>query len=380
MIAKIKEILKNKKHTLVNLLIHLSALMLFILPEIITNIDDNRPIPSGVIIKTTLYIVIFYVNYFMVDRFLDRKGGKWYFIGVNVFLLFVASCIVLLTSHGYTDKHFHPIAKPPIEHGGKPLPKPNPSMRGEPFRGPEPPPHERSQEQNKVIHAAGRLSRDLFIAVLVIALAFAVKVTSRWLKEQRNHANIIASQREMEINGLKSQINPHFLFNTLNTIYALISIDQSKAQNAVHELSRLMRYTLYETSKQVTLQQEIDFIKNYVSLMRMRMNAKRPIDVSLVCNNANEYLIAPLLFIPIIENAFKYGNTAIVENPIKIDITLKDGVVRCYTFNYFDQKPNDVASGIGLGNLRQRLNLIYGSAASIVTITQDNIYQVELKI
>lgn len=382
MIAKIKNILSTKKHSLVNLLIHLSALLLFILPEIITNIDDNRPVPSGVIIKTTLYIIIFYVNYFLVDKFLDRKGGKWYCLGTNLLLLTFASTIVLLSSHGYTDKNFHPVKKPPVEHKRPPKPGSEPQLGAEPFKESlnPPPPHKQVKEKNKVIHAAGRLSRDLFIAILVIALAFAVRVTSRWLNEQRNRANLIASQREIEINGLKSQINPHFLFNTLNTIYALIAVDQAKAQSAVHELSRLMRYTLYETSEQVTMQQEIDFIKNYLSLMKMRMNVKRPIDVSLACENANDYLIAPLLFIPVIENAFKYGNTGNVEDPIKIDISLTDGVVRCYTFNHFDSKPQESASGIGLANLRQRLNLIYGSAASIATITHDNTYQVEMTI
>lgn len=382
MIVKVTNILKAKKHIIVNLLIHLLALSLFILPEVITNIDENRPVPDGVIIKIANYIAVFYINYFLIDWFLDRKGGKWYFAGTNLILLTIASCIILLSTHEYTDIYFHPVKNPPIEQGRSSMPGEGFQSGTETLKTPfsPPPPHKHLTEKSKVIHATGRLSRDLIVALLVIALAFAVKVTSRWLKEQRNHACLIASQREIEINGLKSQINPHFLFNTLNTIYALIAVDQAKAQNAVHELSRLMRYTLYETSEKVTLQQEIDFIKNYVSLMKVRMNEKRPINVSLTCENANDYLIAPLLFIPVIENAFKYGNTGNVEDSIKIDISLTGGVVRCYTFNHFDSKPQENASGIGLANLRQRLNLIYGSAASIATITQDNTYQVEMTI
>lgn len=376
-IEKFERLFKSKKHSLANLLIHLSAVSLFVLPEVITNIDDQRPVPDGIIIKTIIYLVIFYINYFLIDRFLNIKRGKWHFLGVNVILLFVASCVILITSHGYTDKKFHPVPKPPIHtqvdfHSHKHHTLENKNL------GPNLPPP--SQSRSVYLHAAGRLSRDLLIAILSIALAFAVRVTTRWVEAQRKQAALIATQRETELDNLKSQINPHFLFNTLNTVYALIAVKPTQAQKAIHELSQLMRYTIYETSEEVTLQQEIDFIKNYVSLMKMRMNVKRPINVSLTCENANDYLIAPLLFIPVIENAFKYGNTGNVENPIKIDISLDDGVVRCYTFNHFDRKPQENASGIGLTNLRQRLNLIYGSAASIATITQDNTYQVEMII
>lgn len=109
MAEKFISFIKSKQHSLVNLLIHLSAVSLFVLPEVITNIDDQRPVPNGIIIKTIIYLVIFYINYFLIDRFLDKKGGKWHFVGMNIVLLVVASGIILTTSHGYTDKDFHPI-------------------------------------------------------------------------------------------------------------------------------------------------------------------------------------------------------------------------------------------------------------------------------
>ena len=208
-IDKFSSLVKKNQHLLVNLFIHLSAIFLFISPEIITNIDDNRPIPNGVIIKTILYIAIFYINYLFINRFLDRKNGKWHFFGMNALLLIVVSVIILLTSHGYTDKGFHPINKPPHPHteqqhhtNNHPIP---PRMDdGKPM----PPP--RHEHQNIFLHAAGRLSRDLLIAILTIALAFAVKVAMRWLELQQKQASLIASQRETELENLKSQINPHF--------------------------------------------------------------------------------------------------------------------------------------------------------------------------
>ena len=378
--SKFVSFLKRNQHLLVNIFIHLSALFLFISPEIITNIDDNRPMPDGVIIKTILYVVLFYINYFFINRFLDKKNGKWHFFGMNILLLVVMSVIILMTSHGYTDKGFHPINKPPhphIEHQhlGNHQP-PHHSAWDKPM---PPPRHERS---NVYLHAAGRLSRDLLIAILTIALAFAVKVALRWLELQQKQASLISSQRETELENLKSQINPHFLFNTLNTIYALIDVKPVKAKEAVHELSGMMRYAIYETAEMVTLRQELDFLNNYISLMKVRMNPNRPINDSLSCNGYCNQQIAPLLFIPIIENAFKYGNTGDVTKPIKIDITVEDGVVKCYTFNHFDNEKRESKkdSGVGFSNLLRRLNLIYGKDASFNTIEHDDTYQVELII
>ena len=380
MSAKSQKALNSKKLRWVNIFIHISAALMFFLPEILTNIDDDRPMPYGVIIKTLIYIVLFYINYFTFNYFIDSKGGRWKFFGMNVLLLIVAAFTMYFTSHGYTNKHFNTVEKPPIN---KELsismwdtpPSPHPEMGAPEHRPPYPPRHEDS-----ITHSAARLSRDLLVAILVIALASAIRMVLRWLKEQNVRADLIASQREIELENLKSQVNPHFLFNTLNAIYALIEINPSQAQKAIHELSGLMRYALYETSEMVTLNQEVAFLKNYITLMEMRMGKKHNLNVSLSCNNHCEYKIAPLLFIPIIENALKYGNTGNPEHPINIDISVNNGVVKCHTFNHFIEKKRNEKknSGIGITNLQRRLNLIYGKNASIKTVCQDDTFEVEL--
>ena len=382
MSTKIQKVFSFKYHRWVNVFIHIASMLMFFLPEVITNIDDNRPMPYGVIIKTLIYIALFYINYFTINYFLDKKGGRWKFFGMNFILLVAASFIMYFTSHGYTDKNFHPVEKPPINY-----------EEVISFRGTPPPPHQHPapndmgsahmppQHHNTFTHAMARLSRDLLFAVLVIALAFAVRVTLRWLNEQRTRASLLASQREIELENLKSQINPHFLFNTLNSIYALIAINPTNAQKAVHELSGMLRYGLYDTSQLVTLQQELSFLKNYITLMEMRIGETHKISATLSCNDCCDKRIAPLLFIPIIENAFKYGNTGDNQHPIIIDISVSNEMVRCYTFNHFREKDNNKkGSGIGLTNLQRRLNLIYGENASLNIIEQGNTYQVELKI
>ena len=385
--SKILNIFKLSRHRWVRVFIHLSAILLFFLPELLTNIDDNRPIPYGVFIKTIIYITIFYVNYFTVDYFIDIKRGRWKFVGMNCVLLLFASFVIFFTSHAYTKNTFHPVERPPINkersislwetpppvvQNGNTLPPPPRNDNTQP-----PPPR-----HNTMTHAMARLSRDLLIATLIIALAFAVRMSMRWGKEQNTRADILASQRETELNNLKSQINPHFLFNTLNSIYALISRNPIQAQKAVHELSGMMRYAIYDTSANVTLKQEFDFINNYISLMKMRMNPNRRIDISMNCNGHCDYPIAPLLFIPIIENAFKYGNTGDPTKEIKIELLVNDCQVKCYTFNHFDneKRKSHKDSGIGLSNLQRRLNIIYGNDASLKTIEHNNTFQVELTI
>lgn len=115
------------------------------------------------------------------------------------------------------------------------------------------------------------------------------------------------SRAEAELQNLKSQLNPHFLFNTLNNIYSLIAFSPERAQEAVHDLSRLLRYVLYDSSQpMVPLEKELDFIRNYVELMRIRLpeHVKLTTDISAA---TPETQVAPLLFISLIENAFKHG-------------------------------------------------------------------------
>lgn len=371
---------KKSSYVWVNLLIHLSVILLIVLPEFITDLDNDRPVPVGVIIKMGLFLSIFYANYFFINRFLDHKKGKWLFCLHNLLIFIVASGIILLTSHGYSDKNFHPIVPPP--HLSEEMIDADKSLLHQEIEvfNDEQPPH--LKKHNSLLHAVERLTRDFFIIILIIALAFAIKVTTRWLKDQRRYADLIILHRETELENLKSQINPHFLFNTLNSIYALIMVNPTQAQKAVHELSAMMRYAIYETSQKVLLQQEISFLKSYIALMKMRMNEKRNIEVSLEYKGYSKYEIAPLLFIPIIENAFKYGNTVDVSLPIKISLIVNEGIVNCQTFNYFDakNKKEKKDSGVGLENLQRRLNLVYGKNATLKTTKKDNTFKAELNI
>mgnify|MGYP000591580714 CR=1 FL=1 len=158
-------------------------------------------------------------------------------------------------------------------------------------------------------------------------------------------------------------IEPPFLLNTLNNIYALIAFNCDKAQEAVQELSKLLRHVLYDNQQTfVPLEKELDFIRNYVALMRIRLPQQVEISLHLETDPGSSLLIAPLLFISLIENAFKHGISPTAHSFISIAITGNtDGTVRCEILNsnYPKTGQDKSGSGIGLEQVSKRLELIY---------------------
>lgn len=135
----------------------------------------------------------------------------------------------------------------------------------------------------------------------------AIKMTGSWYQMESSRRELEKSRAEAELQNLKSQLNPHFLFNTLNNIYSLIAFSPERAQEAMHDLSRLLRYVLYDSSQpMVPLEKELDFIRNYVELMRIRLpeHVKLTTDISAA---TPETQVAPLLFISLIEKLSSMG-------------------------------------------------------------------------
>ena len=138
---------------------------------------------------------------------------------------------------------------------------------------------------------------------------------------------------EAKLESINSQLNPHFFFNTLNNIYALTTVDVDRAQQALLKLSRMMRYVLYETDKDLTLLgKELDFIKDYIELMRLRLSEKVILDI-VIQDNVEDLPIAPMLLLPFIENCFKHGISAQKESTIEISITQQNKLLHLQTRN-----------------------------------------------
>ena len=195
--------------------------------------------------------------------------------------------------------------------------------------------------------------------VLIGLFAF-VELSGKWMAEQKEKNRLEKEKLSDELKLIKSQLSPHFLFNTLNNIDSLIYQDQKKASGAVVKLSDLLRYVLYEASQeQVKLKDELDFIANLLELQRLRIENNDDIVFNII-GNVNDINIAPMLLIPLIENMFKHGSQ-IGESPLfVIDIQLSDNRFRLNCKNYIREVKNiDNRSGIGLQNVRKQLELLY---------------------
>jgi LytS/YehU family sensor histidine kinase len=207
------------------------------------------------------------------------------------------------------------------------------------------------------------IARNLFSLALIVGLSVGIKMSARWSKVESERKELEKEKTEAELKNLKSQINPHFLLNTLNNIYALIEFNPTKAQTAVEELSKLLRHLLYDNNETyVPLLKEVEFIKNYIELMRIRLSKNVKLTTNIEVSPGTPTRIAPLIFISLIENAFKHGVSGNKES--FIDIQLKEnlnGEVEfiCRNSAFPKSESDKSGSGIGLNQVKRRLELLY---------------------
>ena len=275
------------------------------------------------------YMLVFYVNYlWLVPRFLLKRKDWKMFLLINVLLIVVGLGAIDLC---------HWIAVrllPELPNNGSKRP----------------------------YVKLPRYFWAILTLILIISLAVAVRMIQRWqhIEEARKEAE--AARAEAELSNLRNQMNPHFLLNTLNNIYALIAFDQEKAQMAVGELSKLLRHVLYENQQDyVPLCKEADFMCNYIELMKIRVTDNVKIETHINVRPDDTTPVAPLIFISLIENAFKHGISPQGTGEIKIDLEQSGGDITCEIRNTcYPKRGNDKSgSGIGLEQVSRRLELMY---------------------
>lgn len=220
----------------------------------------------------------------------------------------------------------------------------------------------------------------------VLLLTLIVKILQQWFKQEQRQQQMEKEQLSAELNFLKAQVHPHFLFNTLNNLYSLTLQASPTAPAVVLKLSELMSYMLYDSrSNLISLQKEIQHIKNYIELEKLRYNNR--LDVSLnVSGETRQVSIAPLLLIPFVENAFKHGVSNETDNVwVTIDIKAKAGWLSVKVENsHTDPLPvansSQEKNGIGLQNVTRRLQLMYMHAHELMVSKEPGRYIVDLKI
>lgn len=319
-----------RRYRTIEILLHIIVWCLFFLFPLLF-IDRNNPDFSWKnfmhhSMVPLVFLIVFYTNYFfLIPRLLFNDQVQKYILYNLLFICIMGACLYLGQS----------LVFPPPTH--------------EP-RHPRPP------------RPWVFFIRDLLGMAFTVGISAIIRITKRWSKIEYARKEAEKSRTEAELKNLRNQLNPHFLLNTLNNIYALTAFDSEKAQQAIQELSKLLRYMLYDNQLDyVSLGKEVEFIQNYIELMRIRLSSNINVRTMISVDKDNRTPIAPLIFISLIENAFKHGISP--EKPCHVVIFLSEegGTVFCeITNSNFPKTSTDKSgSGIGLVQVQKRLELIY---------------------
>lgn len=221
----------------------------------------------------------------------------------------------------------------------------------------------------------------IFLFVVILALSTSAAMTREWRVTRERAALAEAEKANAELSFLKAQINPHFLFNTLNNIYTLAVISDEHTAESIMKLSNIMRYVTDEVSENVVpLEKEIDCITNYIDLQRLRTGEGTEIDYSVTGDTSNK-LVAPLIFMTFIENVFKYGISKQEHSKLIIRINISGNKVNLFCRNpVYDTIRTDTRRGIGIENTRQRLEHLYQGNYSLAIEDQKDLFTVDLKL
>lgn len=315
-----------------------------------------------------VYLFVYYFNaQLLVPRLYLRKKYLVY-----------ALTIVLLLAVIYFIKPFDRLLNtfnqfPDPEHFRGPRP---PDLDFSPGNGPGPGPM-RPPDSNKSIFKTDIVS--ILLYVMVTSLGLALCMIREWRMTEQRALKAETEKAHAELSFLKAQINPHFLFNTLNNIYSMVVVKHDRAADAVMKLSNIMRYITDEIRTDlVPLESEISCMEDYIELQRMRLGGKTTIQVDVTGDTGGEQ-IAPLLLMTFVENAFKYGVSNHEEALIHIRLDVQDPVIRFYCRNtLFPVHAHAESSGIGISNARRRLEHLYPNRHKLDISKTDGYYTVQL--
>ena len=290
-------------------------------------------------------LVVYFANFYLFGPYLFFRRRYWLFVLCNLLL-------ILGANYGFVYGYFA------IKHNV-------PSMPAKAWMG---------------FFSGAFMFFLLNVVTVAVAIGIRHFIRVRQLKQQLKDEK--AKNTEAELAWLKNQINPHFLFNTLNNISSLTQIDADAAQDAIAQLSDLLRYAMYETNKNtVPLGGEVEFMRNYIELMKLRCNEQTSVNYQL-STDSELVEVAPLLFVSLIENAFKHGVSSGRPSAISIKLEQHQGQLTfvCDNTNYPKNDKDRSGSGIGIENTRRRLELMYADRYEWEQTLEDNIYHVMIKL
>ena len=217
----------------------------------------------------------------------------------------------------------------------------------------------------------------------IVGLALAIKLLNNWYLKQQETVQLSREKINAELQLLKSQVHPHFLFNTLNNIYSFILNRSPRAPEMIKKLSTLLNYILNECDRPlVPLSKELSLIRDYMELERIRYGDKLSMNMHIQ-GNASGKMISPLLLIPFVENSFKHGTSRMLTHPwVNLDIAIEDRSLNFKISNNKPEQSNEPVNkkGIGLNNVKKRLQLLYPGTHSLFITENEMSYDVIMKV
>ena len=221
---------------------------------------------------------------------------------------------------------------------------------------------------------------QLFLCGFFLVSSCIIKFAADWFSSERIQRNLESERREMELQFLKSQLNPHFLFNSLNNIYSLAYQKSDKTADAIMKLSEIMRYMIYESNTPtVALSKEVDYLTSYIELQKIRFKDGAYIELTLNGEIDNQKIV-PLMLISFVENAFKHGVVTDPAEPVKINIIANQKILHFSVVNKKNQQNKDAQGGVGLTNVERRLQLVYPDSYKLNVVNSATHYTCELMI
>ena len=372
------------KKLTVQIVIHLAAWLCFLLlpllfyprpREIDFSFFKDHYLTTLFIVSNSFIIAFYYLNtYLFLPKLLDQKK----------FFSYTALILALLVFYTFLPHLYH-VAFPSSSPNFQPGIGVNPggiggaSAPGNGANGAFTPPNR--PNPNRVRPVLNPFNLAIFLLVFVFSTG--IRVINQWLRSEAHNKEIANEKLKAELSFLKAQINPHFLFNTLNNIYALATAQSEHTAAAVMKLSSIMRYVLTEARNDlVPLEKEIQFTSHYIELQKMRLTDKTNIEFSVHGEPLGRQ-IAPLLLLPFVENAFKYGISTRERSPINILLEIKDNSLYFSICNHKHLNTTLRVSdntGIGISNTKRRLDLFYEDRYSLEIQDKSNEFIVHLKI
>ncbi|MCD9575841.1 sensor histidine kinase [Flavobacterium soyae] len=346
------------------ILFHFMIWLFFILTSLIQFYESPFRINNDFYVQWASGIILFYLNYFyLVPALLLQKKYWQYFL--FAFAIIAVFMVIRINYFIPEFRHLRPDNIVPARM----IPRdPNFFPKGK---------HLRVEMRQPLFFRVG----PSFFYILILTISAIIRTLTEFYNNQQNKLIAETHRTNTELIYLRKQTNPHFLFNSLNSIYSLAHKKSDLVPDAIVTLSELMRYMLYETdNKTVALEKEINYIQNYIELQKLRLNNIEDIVINVHGNTKNKF-IEPLLLISFVENAFKYGTDYKGATHVKIKIFISENNLDFWienTIENYEKDPDN--SGIGLVNIQSRLDLLYPNAHEL-TINQDNnFYRVHLNL